>query len=247
VDDGHVLEEMMEAHEKNTQQKLEKVVADSKYGTIDNFLLCHDREVKAHIPSIEKSHRGTGRRKGIFPKEAFTYDPETDTFICPAGQTLRRRNYNKKRKHYEYKASAEKCNQCKLKKRCTRAKQGRSLKRHARQDELEVMLKKAESRSARRDIKRRQDISERSFARSKRYGYKRARLRRLWRMEIQDFLTATVQNIMVLISQPKRKMSKSNVQIKPTWSKLREECPNYRAIKDLLSIIVKLNFSLASA
>lgn len=247
VDDGHVLEEMMEAHEKNTQQKLEKVVADSKYGTIDNFLLCHDREVKAHMPSIERSHRGTGRRKGIFPKEAFTYDPETDTFICPAGQTLRRRNYNKKRKHYEYKASAGTCAQCKLKKRCTRAKQGRSLKRHARQDELEVMLKKAESRSARRDIKRRQDISERSFARSKRYGYKRARLRRLWRMEIQDFLTATVQNIMVLISQPKRRMSKSNVQIKPTWTKLREECPDYRAIKDLLSIIVKLNFSLASA
>jgi len=74
------------------------------------------------------------------------------------------------------------------------------------------MLKKAESKKARRDIKHRQDLSERSFAWSTRYGYKRARWRNLWRMEIQDFLIAAVQNITILIKQPKDKMSKSNVR-----------------------------------
>ena len=212
VDDGHVLEDMIEAHEQNTQQKLETAVADSKYGTIENYLLCHDRKINAHIPSIEKTHRGTGRQKGIFPKEAFCYVPETDTFTCPAGEILRRRNYNKKRKCYEYKASAETCAHCELRKKCTKAKDGRSLKRHLRQDDLEVMLKEAESRNARRDIKRRQDLSERSFAWSTRYGYKRARWRNLWRMQIQDFLIAAVQNITILIKQPKGRMSKSNVQ-----------------------------------
>ncbi|MBW2195599.1 MAG: IS1182 family transposase [Deltaproteobacteria bacterium] len=212
VDDGHVLENMIEAHEQNTQYKLETVVADSKYGTRDNFLLCHDRKIKAHIPSIEDTQRGSGRQKGIFPKEDFIYDPETDTFICPAGQTLRKRNYNKKRKCYEYKASSEICAQCKLKKKCTRAKDGRSLKRHARQEELEVILKEAGSRNARRDIKHRQDLSERSFAWSTRYGYKRARWRSLWRMGIQDFLIAAVQNITILIRQPKDRMSKSNAR-----------------------------------
>ena len=212
VDDGHVLEDMIEAHEENTQHKLETAVADSKYGTRDNFLLCHDRKIKAHIPSIEHTQRGSGRQKGIFPKEDFIYDPETDTFICPAGQTLRRRNYNKKRKCYEYKASSEICAKCKLGNKCTRAKDGRSLKRHARQEELEVILKEAGSRNARRDIKHRQDLSERSFAWSTRYGYKRARWRRLWRMEIQDFLIATIQNITILIRQPKDRMSKSNVR-----------------------------------
>jgi len=53
--------------------------------------------VKAHIPSFEKAHRGSGRQKGIFPKENFSYDPVEDIFICPAGEILRRRNYNKKR------------------------------------------------------------------------------------------------------------------------------------------------------
>jgi transposase len=212
VDDGHVLNDMIDAHEHNTQQKLQTAVADSKYGTIENYLLCHDRKVKPHIPSFEKTHRGTGRQKGIFPKEAFCYDPDTDSFLCPAGQILRRRNYNKRRNQYEYKAPAKTCLQCELKKKCTHSKNGRSLKRHVRQEGLDVMLKAAGSKKAKKDIKHRQDLSERSFAWSTRYGYKRARWRNLWRMQIQDFLVAAVQNITLLIKQPKEKMSKSNVR-----------------------------------
>ncbi len=40
---------------------------------------------------------------------------------------------------------------------------------------------------------------ERSFARGTRYGYKRARWRGLWRVQIQEYLTASIQNIMVLL------------------------------------------------
>jgi len=136
VDDCHVLKEMIVSHEQNTQKKVDTAAGDSKYGTIDNFLLCHDLGIKAHMPSLEETHRGSGRQKGIFPKEAFTYYPETDTFTCPAGEILRRRNYSKNRRHYEYKASAKICAQCELRKQCTRAKEGRSLKRHARQYDL---------------------------------------------------------------------------------------------------------------
>jgi hypothetical protein len=107
VDEGNVLEEIIETHEHNIQKHLDTVVADSKYGKIENFLQCSDSGIKAHIPSIEQTHRDSGRRKGIFPKEAFTYDRDTDTFICPAGQPLKRRKIYKKRKHYEYKASAK--------------------------------------------------------------------------------------------------------------------------------------------
>ena len=88
VDDGEVLKEMIETHKKNTQKELDTVVADSKYGTIDNYLICHDLGIKAHIPSLEATQRGSGRKKGIFPKEAFTYHPDTDTFTCPAGEIL---------------------------------------------------------------------------------------------------------------------------------------------------------------
>ncbi|MDO9528794.1 MAG: hypothetical protein Q7J27_06490 [Syntrophales bacterium] len=36
-------------------------------------------------------------------------------------------------------------------------------------------------------------------------------------MEIQDFLIAAVQNITILIRQPKDRMSKSNVQTEEVW------------------------------
>ncbi|MGI6386863.1 MAG: transposase [Desulfomonilia bacterium] len=98
-------------------------------------------------------------------------------------------------------SSIAQCAQCPLRDNCTRAKDGRSLKRHLRQDELDYLRMEASSTRAMRDIKKRQDLSERSFAWSTRYGYKRARWRRLWRMEIQDFLIAAVQNISILIRQ----------------------------------------------
>jgi transposase len=212
VDDGDMFKEMITLHQKNTEKAVDTMVADSKYGTINNFLLCHDVGIKAHIPSLEKTHRGSGRQKGIFPKEAFTYNPEDDTFTCPAGKSLKRRNYHKKRNHYEYKAASKICATCKLRNQCTRSKDGRSLKRHIRQDELDIMLSYAQSRKAKRDIKTRQHLSERSFARSKRYGFKRARWRRLWRMEIQDFLIAALQNILVLANHSQEAIQKSNAQ-----------------------------------
>jgi len=43
VDDGAVLKEMIKIHKDTTQKSIDTVVADSKYGTIDNFLLCRDR------------------------------------------------------------------------------------------------------------------------------------------------------------------------------------------------------------
>lgn len=210
VDDGEVLEEMIDLHEDNTRKKMDAVVADTKYGTIDNYLYCHDKGIKTHIPSIEESHRGSGRRKGIFSKEEFIYNSDTDTFTCPAGKMLTIQKLKKKRKHYEYKAPSKACNECHLKDKCTRSKAGRTLKRHARQDELDAIVKRTKSRECKKDLKTRQHLSERSFAQSTRYGYKRARWRTLWRMEIQDFLIATIQNIKVLINQPKGRMSKSN-------------------------------------
>jgi transposase len=243
VDDGHVLNDMIELHEKNTKKKIETAVADSKYGTIDNFLMCHDLGINAHIPSIEKTQRGSGRQKGIFPKEAFDYDPDTDTFLCPAGQVLKKRHFYKSRKHFEYKTSPKVCAHCHLKEKCTRSKDGRTLKRHARQEELNMMVDKAKNRPAKMDLKQRKHLSERSFARSTRYGFKRARWRSLGRMEIQDFLIAALQNIMVLIAQPKRKMSKSNVVDCQKGGYQGRRWTRNRAIEWLMSFYSKLFLS----
>ncbi|MFH1932604.1 MAG: transposase, partial [Pseudomonadota bacterium] len=53
----------------------------------------------------------------------------------------------------------------------------------------------AASEAGIKDLKRRQHLMERSYAYGKRFGYKRARWRALWRVSIQQFLVATVQNL----------------------------------------------------
>jgi len=199
VHEAHRLESLIDSHQNNTGRKVETAVADSKYGTIENYLSCQDRGINAHINSLEQTQKGSGTKKGIIPKESFLYDADNDVFICPDGQTLKRRKYFKKRKHYEYIASASTCNNCQLKEKCTKAKSGRTLKRHVRQDDLDFMLNQANSREAKRDIRTRQHLMERSFARGTRYGYKRARWRRLWRVQIQEYLTASIQNIMIIV------------------------------------------------
>jgi transposase len=203
VHESHRLESIVDNHQKNTEITVEAVVADSKYGSIENYLACQDRDIKAHFSSLEQTQQGTGTKKGIFPKEAFSYNAETDTFTCPAGQTLKKRRFYKKRQHYEYVAAAGTCNSCQLKKQCTKAKSGRSLKRHVRQDDLDSMLTQASSPESKKDIKTRQHLMERSFARATRYGYQRARWRRLWRVQIQEYLTAAIQNIMILLKDVK--------------------------------------------
>ncbi len=50
---------------------------------------------------------------------------------------------------------------------------------------------------------------ERSFARGNRYGYDQSRWRGLWRNQIQEHMTAAIQNIHVLLNFGKRPIGKA--------------------------------------
>ena len=205
VNEAHLLKPLLLDHERVTGIESEVCVADSQYGTVENYLTCYDLGVKGHFESFEKTHRGSGRQKGIFAKEEFVYDPDRDVFICPDGEELRRRRFSKQRRQWEYIASLSVCRSCSFFSKCTRSKSGRSLKRHERQKELDIMLTQAESKASKKDIRTRQHLMERSFAQSCRYGFKRARWRRSWRVKIQELLTASIQNILNYIRNVKER------------------------------------------
>lgn len=199
--EAHRLGDLIEAHHDNSARKAEIVVADSKYGTTANFLECYDRGILAHIPVLKQTQDQQERRRKIFPESLFAYDPQTDTYACPAGQTLRRRKHWVERKAFEYVTARGVCQQCPLRLQCTRSQSaGRTLKRHERQEVLENLRAQAQSPSSRRDIQIRQHFMERSFAQGKRFGLKRARWRGRLRVQIQDYLIAAAQNIELLIA-----------------------------------------------
>jgi transposase len=199
--EAHRLADLIEAHHDNSQRNAEVVVADSKYGTTANFLECYDRRVLAHMPVLKQTQDQQERRRRIFPETLFVYDPPTDTYTCPAGQSLRRRKHWVERQAFEYVTARGVCQQCRLRVQCTRSQSaGRTLKRHERQEILDNLRAQAQSRSAKRDIQIRQHFMERSFAQGTRFGLKRARWRGRWRVQIQDYLIAVVQNIQLLVA-----------------------------------------------
>ena len=199
--EAHRLRDLVGAHRTNSGCDAEVVVADSKYGTTANFLDCYDHGIVAHIPVLKQTQDQQERRRKIFPESLFVYDPQSDTYVCPAGQTLRRRKYWNTRKAFEYVTSRGVCKQCHLRVQCTRSQSaGRTIKRHERQEILDRLRAHAQSGSAKRDIKIRQHFMERSFAQGKRFGLKRARWRERLRVQIQDYLIAAVQNIELLIA-----------------------------------------------
>ena len=199
VNEAHHLLELLEQHETTTATEVQTIVADSKYGTTDNYLACCDRSIQAHIPDLQGANRKRIAKLNIFQEDAFQYDPGSDTYRCPAGNLLKPKSLHIKRHSRDYAAPKKVCKACALRQQCTKNKSGRTIKRHLRQTELDQMREKSRSAKAKRDIRTRQHLMERSFARATRYGFDRARWRGLWRMQIQEYLICAVQNIQVFI------------------------------------------------
>ena len=218
---------LLEQHTTTTELTANTVVADSKYGTIENFLDCHDRGIQAHMPDLRKANVKRIAKLKIFTEDRFQYDPEKDVYHCPAGNILKPKSLHMSRQSRDYAAPKKICAACPLREQCTQNKSGRTLKRHLRQTELEVMRGASGSAKAKRDIKKRQHLMERSFARSTRYDFDRARWRGLWRMRIQEYLTCAIQNIQVLIKsavKPTKCINAQTVEIK-NCAGLTLSCP----------------------
>jgi len=165
VNEAHVMVPLLESHHANTGRGAETVVADSKYGTIDNFLACHDRGLTAHIPDLRKASVRRTEKLKIFPEEQFQYDPQSDTYRCPAGNRLKPKSLHINPQSRDYAAPRKICAACLIREQCTRNKSGRTIKRHLRQEELDWMREVSRSSQAKRDIKIRQHLMERSYAR----------------------------------------------------------------------------------
>jgi hypothetical protein len=60
---------------------------------------------------------------------------------------------------------------------------------------------------------------EQSFAdATDNHHFKRARWRRLWRQQIQDYLIASIQNVRILLANQNRKKSAAAAVMQPHWA-----------------------------
>lgn len=196
---------LVEQHQWNTSMAVQTIVADSQYGTVENFLGCVDRGIAPHMADLKRAQQEGGSRLKFFGDDQFIYDTTTDTYRCPAGQRMRPWQKRSEKKAYQYMTKAGTCDTCHLRAQCTEAKGGRRIQRFDRQVDVDRARAQAQSRAARRDRKRRRHLMEGSFADATNcHGFKRSRWRRLWRQQIQNHLIAACQNIRILMRRAVR-------------------------------------------
>jgi transposase len=93
------------------------VVADAGYANSVDVARCEEAGITAYVSPLTPSDNS---RRGLFPKSAFAYEPTTDTYRCPNGETLR---YSSKWKDGRERTIryylTPACRECPLKKQCT--------------------------------------------------------------------------------------------------------------------------------
>lgn len=112
------------------------VVADAGYSNGEQAEACEAKGILPHVPTNRGSNnKGDGT---LFDRTVFLYDEKTDTFRCPANQTLTRKQLHRKDRAVIYAAAPETCSDCPLKLRCTTGSR-RLVQRHLHENALHRM------------------------------------------------------------------------------------------------------------
>lgn len=129
--DNRSLEPMAKAAQQALGAKTLKVVADAGYSNGEQAAACEAAGIEPYVPPNRSDSPGGGM---LFNRTEFAYDARTDTFRCPAGQLLIRKQVMSKDRAVLY--TTEACANCRLRKRCTTGRQ-RHVMRHMFEDALQ--------------------------------------------------------------------------------------------------------------
>ncbi len=116
------------------------VVADAGYSNGAQAEACETTGILPHVPANRGvNNHGDGT---LFDRSEFSYQPESDTFLCPAGQTLARKQLSRKDQAVYYAGQSQVCGSCALKSQCTTSSR-RIVSRHLHEEALQRMQQRA--------------------------------------------------------------------------------------------------------
>lgn len=189
--EGQVAGQMLERSRFVPGIEPETVAGDKAYG----YGAAVRRICEAGVmPHVAQPVQGQWNAQGIFGKEDFIYDAQSNELICPAGKRLHKRTEHERNRQTEYAARLTDCRGCALKAQCTRTRY-RVAHRHWDQEYLDRAESVRQTREWRISQRFRKFI-EHLFAEAKELmGLRRARRRGIEQVQEQCLMTATVQNI----------------------------------------------------
>jgi transposase len=179
----------------------ESVAADTTYGNGEFLQWLADRGITPYMRTRDSVHR---KNSPFYGPERFTYQPESDRYICPAGQPLNYGGRSHRNRSYTYIGTRKRCGACSQRPQCTSAA-FRCLVIHQHEPARQRARDLANTPEFAQAQRQRKKV-EALFAELKnQIGLRRLRLRRLKFVREQFFLAAAAQNIkrlMRFLSQP---------------------------------------------
>ena len=173
----------------------QSVAADTTYGNGEFLQWLLERDITPYMRTRDSIHR---KNSPFYGPERFTYQPESNSYLCPAGQPLNYGGHNARNRTHVYIGTRKRCGACAQKAQCTSSPlKYLAIHMHeaARQRARELVTT-PEFANAQRQRKK----VEALFAELKnQIGLRRLRLRRLKFVREQFFLAAAAQNIKRLV------------------------------------------------
>ena len=116
------------------------IIADTGYSNGEQAGICEASGLIPHIPAKRSiNNHGDGT---LLDRTAFRYQPETDSFLCPAGQSLQRKQLARKDRAVVYQGQPAICGVCAFKPACTLTSR-RLVTRHLDEEVLNRMHQRA--------------------------------------------------------------------------------------------------------
>jgi transposase len=171
--DNAQLIEQLDDSIMNVEAKPEGVLADAGYTGVPNLEELEKRGVEGFVPQGDnpenrEKESGDDEAPAQFERVHFEYDPASDSYRCPAGETLRFSHIKKKKQKcgtkiiHVYKRVG--CKDCRLASRCLkRSPNCRSLERPAREDLVVAMNERLGSELGKTVYRKRKTSVEPAF------------------------------------------------------------------------------------
>src|SRR6202049_974274 len=96
----------------------ESVAGDTTYGNGEFLQWLADRSITPYMRTRDSIHR---KRSPFFGPDRFTYEPENNRYICPAGQFLNYGGRAARNRTYTYIGTRKRCGACAQRPQCTSA------------------------------------------------------------------------------------------------------------------------------
>ena len=211
LSDAGLLVPMIDLTQEVIRQLLKKVFTDSGYPSGDDLAECKARQVDVYAPWNENSHTAEKRAQagedGPIRKDQFIWDPVTQCYRCPQGNSLTYTGRTTKQKANGdymsleiYQSDPADCKECPFKDRCVHSTSGaRTVRRQRNEDLIDEMRDRMKTPEGKALYGLRGCTVERRFADEKTHrAFQRFSGRTIERAEAQVGLTVLAHNLITL-------------------------------------------------